>query len=341
MEARLKRLICEIPKPEYHCHLESFVSPEVFLRLAKKNNVDIPATTVEEVEEQFFAVDYEDLDKFLDVWLTAMSVLQTEEDYSELVVECAKNAKEQNIIYREGMFTFQAAHGARGVALETVVNGFAKGREIAMEQYGVDIRFIAEIDRTSSSEDSVSFIHELAKFKDRLPIVAVGLDMAEIGFPASNHAEAYHIAKEYGFNRTAHAWEGGPEQIWDTIKGCDVQRIDHGSMAYEDEELVKYLVEHEMPMTICPDSDVSLGLHKWEKHPIRKLYDAGIKVTINSDDPCFLPMNLIENYERITELFNFTEDEIITMARNGFVYNFSGNEYLGQFDEWVKNWKNN
>lgn len=332
-------MIQEIPKAELHCHIDC-VSPEILLRFGKRNNVDLPVSTVEEAKEKLYK-SFEDLDEFLEVWLLVMSVIQTEDDYAELVVECAKDAKRQNIIYREGMFTYQAAHESRGIALETVVNGLAKGREMAMEQYGIDIRFIAEIDRTSSSEESTAYVHNISKYRDKLPITAVGLDMHEIGYPAHNHKEAFKLAKEYGFNLTAHAFEGGAEQIWDTLESLDVQRIDHGSQSIEDRKLVKHLAERDLPLTLCPDSDFQLGIHHHDDHPIRELFDMGVKITINSDDPHFFPSDLIDNYMTVAELYNFTEEELISIVRNGFRYNFSGNEYLEQFDKWVSNWKNN
>jgi adenine deaminase len=330
----LKNLIQNIPKAELHCHIES-IWPEMVLKLAERNKMIPPFADVDSAVLAYKSIST--LDDFLDAWKAAVSVVCTAEDYYDITMEFGRDAKRQNIIYREAMFTYAAAHQNRDIALETVIEGFSAGRKDVLKKYGVDIRFIAEIDRTISPEDSLAFVKSINKYRENLPITAIGLDCEEIGYPASIHKEAFNLARELGFNTTAHVSEDvGPESGWDTINKTKVDRFDHGVRSIEDPELVVWLAEHKTLLTVCPLSNLMVGTYpSLEKHPIMELINNGVKVCINSDDPPFIGSDLVETYIAVAETFSLNNQQVIQLVRNAFLYNFSGNEYISKVDDWL------
>ncbi|MEK4195434.1 hypothetical protein NYE59_20330 [Paenibacillus sp. FSL L8-0323] len=229
--------------------------------------------------------------EFITVMLTAISSIQTENDFADMVFECAREMVEQNIIYREAMFDYTACYGRRGIPLKTVMNGFAKGLKLAKQKFNnIDICFIANLDRTAQVKDNCKYIQELVKYRDMISLIAVGMDMQELGHPAHRQAEAFAVAKENGFFITGHVGEEvGPEGIWDAIQSIPFDRIDHGVRAVEDEKLLEWLADKKILLTLCPASNISLEVYpSWDKYPIKKLIDNEVKVCINSDDPpCF------------------------------------------------------
>jgi adenosine deaminase len=333
----LMKIIQEIPKAENHLHFEGALEPETLLMLAERNKIELPFKTVEEVRELYA---FKNLNEFLDAFATACSTLCKPEDFTTMTIELAKDAKRQNIVYRDVMFTY-AYHERRGISLETVVEGLAEGRKRAWEDYGVDMRFIADIDRTIDPSESLAYVESIAKVMDKTGIVAIGLDSQEHDYPASLHAEAFKKAKEYGLKLTAHAGEDdGPESVWDTIKSLNVDRIDHGVRAMEDEKLMEYLIENQIPLTISPVSNVALKVYpNMVSHPIKELLDRGVVASVSSDDPPFFFADLIDNYVAITEAFDLDESDIIKIARNGILGSYMDDDkkekYLKEIDEWV------
>lgn len=214
--------------------------------------------------------------------------------------------------------------------METVLNGFLRGTQTAKNQYNLDIRFIANLDRTKPAEINCNYLRQLHSTRGDFPVIAVGLDMKEDGFPASNQKEAFALAKKLGYYITAHAGEEvGPDGIWDLIESCDVDRIDHGVRAVEDEKLMQYLAEHHILLTVCPDSNICLGVYpSWESFPLRQLLDHGVKVSINSDDPPYFQYDLTGNLIKAAETFQLTEKEIATLMTDALQWNFAGKEHL-------------
>lgn len=328
------------PKAELHFHIDC-ISPDLFLKFSKRNGMDVPFRSREEVKGFF---RFRTLGEFLRVVQTSIASIQTETDFAEMVLECARDMKEQNIIYREAMFDYTGCYGRRGIPLKTVMNGFAKGLELAREQYGgADIRFIANLDRTNPADDNCAYLEELAKYRDMLPLIAVGMDMDEKGYPAHGQKKAFHLAKNLGFHLTGHNGEDeGADSVKDALCSLGLERIDHGVRAAEDGELLKRLAESEILLTLCPDSNISLGVYPdWQAYPLRRLLEAGVKVCINSDDPGVLPYNLTENLQKCGEVFRLTEEEAVELVRNPFRYNFAGGEHLEEVDRWIEAWREN
>ncbi|CAM3206672.1 adenosine deaminase [Paenibacillus taichungensis] len=334
MDANLRKLIVECPKAELHYHIDC-ISPELFWRFSQRNGIDVPINSLQEAREFY---NFQTLDEFLTVMLTAISSIQTENDFAEMVIECALDMVKQNIVYREVMFDYTACYGSRGIPVETVVNGFAKGLTLAKQQIkNLDIRFIANLDRTAPVDQNCQYLNELVKYRELLPLIAVGMDMQEIGYPPHKQADAFAIAKGYGFKLTGHVGEVvGPEGIWDALQSIPLDRIDHGIRAVEDEELIKILAEKQILLTLCPASNISLGVYSsWSEFPIKKLMNSNVRVCINSDDPPCFHYDLTGNLIKIAETFDLSTTEVIELIRNSFIFNFAGNEHLSNVDAWL------
>lgn len=334
MTPELEKLIREIPKAENHCHFDS-ISADLAWKFMQRNDLDMPYASLEDVKALY---QYSTLPEFLNVYLTAVATIMTVDDFADVVMEYADDMKRQNIVYRELMFDYPACFGSRGIPFSVMAEGLEKGLAKAKEKYGdIDIRLIANLDRMAPVETNLEFLKEMVDYLDRLPIIAVGLDNAEDGFPAHNQAEAFAFAKENGLYLTAHSGEDcGPESVIDALDSLHLDRVDHGIRSIEDPELMKRLADEKMLCTLCPDSNVTLGsCPEWENYPLRAFMDAGVPVSISSDDPPYFKLDLTGNLIRLAELFDLTEDEVIVLVRNALEYNFAGKEHLQEIDEYL------
>lgn len=324
----------DIPKGENHYHFDS-IPPELAWRFAQRNHVDVPFSSLDEAREFY---RFKTLEEFINVLLVPISTIRTSRDFEEIIVACAEDMVKQNIVYREAMFDFTGCFAPQNITIEEMVSGLEKGVVEAKEKYNRDIRFIANIDRTADVRDNCRYLEELALYKEKIPIVAVGLDMMEVGFPASRQKEAFKLARELGFYTTAHAGEdAGPESIIDTLEGLEPDRLDHGIRAVEDPGLVRELADRTILLTLCPDSNISLSVYpSWEEFPIMKLLEAGVKVSINSDDPPCFRHDLTGNLIKIAETFSMSQDDMAEIVRNAFKWNFCGQEYVDTVNLWLE-----
>ena len=335
----IKQFIRGIPKAELHMHLDS-VPPELLLRSARRNNVELPFSDVEGAIEWY---RFNDLEEFLQKLMVTTSVLLTETDYYEVALELGKDMQRQNIIRREVMFTYAAAHEGR-VELDTMMKGLARGRHQVKEEFGLDLYFIADIDRTISPERSLNYVDNIAAYKDEVGILGIGLDCQEVGYPAGVHKDAFARARELGFKLSAHCGEeyaAGPEGVWDVITDLNVDRIDHGNQAIRDNELIDHIVENDIPMTLCPISNVSINVYgSIAEHPIIELRNRGATVTVNSDDPPFFQADLNKNFMQLAEVFDLGVDDITQLVRNSFSCSYASDEektaYLAGLDDWCQ-----
>ena len=339
----LSQFIRDIPKAELHVHLDS-VPPELLLRFARRNNVDLPFTDIEGARDWY---QFNDLEEFLGKWKITTDVLVTEADYYETALELGRDMQRQNILRREVMFTYAAAHESR-VELATMMAGLARGREQVKRDYNRDLFFIADIDRTISAERSLQYVNEIATYKDDVGILGVGLDCQEIGYPAGIHKAAFSRARELGFYLSAHAGEeyaAGPQGVWDVVKDLGVDRIDHGNQAIRDDDLIQYVIDNDIPMMLCPISNCSINIYpSVAEHPIIQLRDRGVTVTVGSDDPPFFQVDLVDNYLQLVDAFDLDKDDIIQLVRNSFNCSYATNEekiaYLSRLDEWIEAYDN-
>ena len=322
----LTSFIAGMPKAENHVHLDGSTSPASALALGRRNGIALPFSSVEEAVERY---RYEDLDGFLRIINAVCQVIQTEEDFAFLTEELAKQAKAQNIRCREVMLSCHY-HESRGISFETQIRGFIRGRKIAWEKYGVYLCAVPEIDRTMPPEESLVFIDRLLPWREEAGIAAVGLDGAEAGYPAHRHQAAFARAKECGFHVTSHAGEAyGPVSVIDSLDAIGSERIDHGVRSIEDPELVRRLAREEILLTVCPISKVALKVYpSLAAHPFKKLLDAGVPVTVNSDDPPFFTSDLNDNYCAVAQAFSLTLEELLKIAKDAFVRSFAPPERI-------------
>ncbi len=269
------------------------------------------------------------------------SVCLTEQDYEEVIYDLAVDAKEQNILYQE-YFLDYPLNEERGIPLEVVMEGYRRGQRRAKEELGVEIVYIAGIDRTLPPEQCARFITNMKDYLDMVD--GVGMDCEEIGHPCADFVESYRIGEKLGLFLTTHAGEdhgmpNGDKEIWDAINVLHCTRIDHGLQAAKDEKLMEYLAENKILLTICPSGNV--GSHNapgYFEHQIRTFIEKGIPCSLNSDDPPYSG-DLIQQYARALSRIGLEEDELIEVARNAFAYSIKGQKYLPVFDAWVENWK--
>jgi len=333
IDEQLLKFIHDIPKAELHCHIDS-VPMNLVLKFAERNNVLLPFSTIKEGKEYIWKNRDGTLRGFLRIWETMLKSIHTERDFHDMVVEFARDADNQHIIYREAMFSY-APHKRRGLPLETVLNGLYSGWLEAKNKYKVDIKFIANIDRTFDPKESYEYVNQIIESKTKLPIIAFGLDSQEKGYPAYPHKKAFELARTNGYKITAHCGEeAGAYSVWDCLNNIRVNRIDHGFRAEEDMHLLSHLAANDILLTFCPTSNIT-EYDSYHKYPLKKFMELGIKICINSDDPPFGHGSLIDNYVSIVDYFNLKKHDIINLVRNAFIYNYGGNEHLRKVDEWL------
>ena len=313
----LTELIAALPKAELHVHLEGTLEPEMLFNLAHRNRVDLPYESVEAVRR---AYDFSRLQDFLDIYYAGTAVLQTSRDFHELAMAYFRQAKADNIRHVEAFFDPQA-HTQRGVAIETVMEGFLQAVGDAAD-LGISVYLIPCFLRHLPEEAALESFEELRPYLDRL--VGVGLDSSELGHPPRKFQSVFGKARAAGLKVVAHAGEEGPpEYVREALQLLKVHRIDHGNRAMEDERLVEELRALAVPLTVCPLSNLRLAVVKaLESHPLGAMLEAGLKVTVNSDDPAYFGGYLNANYLRIAEAVGLTPGDLVTLARNSFDASF-------------------
>jgi len=309
----LESFINGLPKVELHLHIEGSLEPELMFELAKRNNIDLPFKSVEEVRE---AYQFTELQDFLDIYYQGMGVLHTEQDFYDLTDAYLKKIHGQNVIHTEIFFDPQG-HTDRGIAFDTVIGGITRALEDGKSKYGISSHVIMCFLRHLSEEAAFETLKQAMLHKDK--ILGVGLDSSEMGHPPSKFANVFARAKEEGFKLVAHAGEEGPpEYVLEALDILNIHRLDHGNRSLEDEDLTRRLQEIQIALTVCPLSNYKLaGVTDMTKHPLRQMLDNGLKATINSDDPAYFGGYMTENYMAVVEALDLTKDDIITLARNG------------------------
>jgi len=311
----MRDLIQKIPKVELHLHIEGSLEPELMFNLAERNNVNLPYDSVEEVHR---AYQFTDLQSFLDLYYTGAQVLQTEADFYDLTWAYLQKAHQQNIRHTE-IFFDPETHTDHGVPFETVIHGIHQALVDAEENLHITSNLILCFLR-HKSEDLSSAWKTLASalpYKDW--IIAVGLDSSEVGHPPERFVEIFDKARAEGFLTVAHAGEEGPpEYIWQALDLLKVQRIDHGVRSEEDPALVERLREEQIPLTVCPLSNTKLCVFDhMAEHNLKRLMDAGLCITINSDDPAYFGGYINENFYAIQEALDLSASDILHLAQNG------------------------
>lgn len=313
----LEAFIRAMPKVELHVHLEGSIRPRTLLELARRNNIILPAQTLDELREFYRFTDFA---HFIRVYATIINCLQTPDDFALISEEFGATMAEQNIRYAEITWSPATHAGRLGVPFAHLLAGVNRGRETARQKYGVEMRWIVDIVRNLHAKgfDGMETVEMAIEGRDH-GVVALGLGGMENGFPPELFAAPFERARANGLHSIPHAGEAdGPKSVWGAIRELKAERIGHGIQAIHDPELVAYLREHQIPLEVCPTSNVCTAVvPNREAHPIRRLYDAGVYVTVNSDDPPMFNTTLTDEYLLLAQAFGFTADEIEQLVLNG------------------------
>ncbi len=310
--------IAGLPKAELHMHIEGSLEPELMFALARRNRVEIPFGSVEEVRA---AYNFSNLQDFLDIYYRGADVLRTEEDFRDLAVAYFDRAAADSVTHAEIFFDPQT-HTARGIPFGTVMAGLLAGMAEAGERHGLTSRLILCFLRHLDEEDSFATLREAEPWLDR--IEAVGLDSSELGHPPEKFARVFRAAAERGLKRVAHAGEEGPpDYVWQALDVLEVDRLDHGNRSLEDPRLVERLARERMTLTVCPLSNHKLCVvPDLAAHPIDRMLAAGLHATINSDDPAYFGGYVNANYRAVAGALG--REALATLARNSFEGSFLG-----------------
>lgn len=333
MNESLNSLIHALPKTELHLHIEGTFEPELMFEIAQRNNVSLPYDSVDEIRA---AYDFQNLQSFLDLYYAGATVLQTRRDFHDLTWAYLTRMRDENVRHVEIFFDPQT-HTDRGVDFSEVIEGIDDALRAAHHQLGISSRLILCFLRHLSEEAAFETLKHALPYKDR--ITAVGLDSAEAGHPPSKFQNVFKAARDEGFVTVAHAGEEGPAAyILEALDLLKVQRIDHGVRCTEDPALVKRLAEEQIPLTVCPLSNIKLRVFdRLADHNLKQLLDAGLRVMINSDDPAYFGGYLEQNYIETTEALALTREDILQLTRNSFTSSFLPEEeiqrYLTEIDQ--------
>lgn len=304
--------LARLPKAELHLHIEGTLEPELMFELAQRNGVKLPFADVEAVRA---AYRFDDLQSFLDLYYQGMNVLRTSADFHDLALAYFRRAHADGVVHIDVMFDPQG-HLKRGITLQTLMDGLLQAMADAQAESGLSTALILSFLRDLPAEDAMAVLEAAAPWYDR--IAAVGLDSAERGHPPGKFAAVYARAKSLGLARTAHAGEEGPPAyISEALDALDVCRIDHGVRCIEDTAVVARLRDAQIPLTVCPLSNVALRVvDKLANHQLPAMLAAGLNVTLNSDDPAYFGGGMLANFNACATAFGWNRETFRMLATN-------------------------
>ncbi|TVZ21158.1 adenosine deaminase [Dokdonia sp. Hel_I_63] len=310
----LRTLVQGIPKTELHLHIEGSFEPELMFEIAKRNNITLAYDSIESLKK---AYTFNNLQEFLDIYYTGAQVLLHEQDFYDLTWAYLTKVHSENVVHVEVFFDPQT-HTDRGVPFKTVITGIYNALEKAKSEYGITYKLIMSYLRHLSEEAAFKTLEESQPYKEWID--GVGLDSSEQGNPPSKFKNVFEASAKEGYKLVAHAGEEGPaDYIWEALDVLNVVRIDHGNRCLSDDALVERLVKEQIPLTLCPTSNVALKvIDKMEEHPVAQMLDKGILATIHSDDPAYFGGYMNENYCQTASALNLSKEQIMQLAINGF-----------------------
>ena len=326
---KIIEFIKKTPKAELHLHIEGTLEPELLFELAKRNNIQIPYTNIEEVKS---AYNFSDLQSFLNVFYQGSKVLVKEKDFFDLTWAYALKCKEDNVVHTEVFFDPQT-HINRKVNFDVIINGIFNALQKANKEFGLTSKIIMCFLRHLDEADAFQVLDQALIHKDK--IIGVGLDSSELGHPPKKFERVFKKAIEKGFLTVAHAGEEGPpEYIWEALNLLKVKRIDHGVQCLYDEKLVQKLRDDQIPLTVCPLSNIKLCVfNKLKEHNLKKMLNKGLMVMVNSDDPAYFGGYVNKNLIECQAALNLSMNEVKTLIINSFKSSFLKEEKKGQ---WIK-----
>jgi len=315
---RLPELLRAMPKAELHIHIEGSLEPELIFALAQRNGVSIPYASVEDLRR---AYAFTNLQSFLDIYYAGASVLLKEQDFFDMAWAYLQRAAADNVVRAEIFFDPQT-HTARGVAMDTVINGLHRACEQASRELGVSAALILCFLRHLSEEEAFETLEQALPFRDKF--IGVGLDSSEVGHPPEKFARVFARCGELGLHRVAHAGEEGPPAyVWTALDLLKVERVDHGVQSTKDAALMARLAKDRIPLTVCPLSNLKLCVFpKLADHNLRQLLDGGLVATVNSDDPAYFGGYMNENFLQTFAATGLTGAHAYQLAKNSFDASF-------------------
>jgi adenosine deaminase len=324
----LQTFISSIPKTEIHLHIEACVSSDSYRKLMQK--YDIPLN--EETSAQIDFSQIESLKDMLEAFYFVQSFFREPTDFLHVVDDVVAYAKRNNIYYIEAFASPSMVLKQGMVSFDDMFSTLVDGFHSAHEKTGVDVRLIADVSRSFGAENAMNNLELLLAFMKKHPndrILGIGLGGQEQGHPCADYREVFDRARRENLHVVAHAGEEvGPESVWEALDILNAERIGHGTSAIQDVSLMQTLKERAVPLEICPTSNVITKkyVQEYSDHPIRKFYDYGMPVTVNTDDPVLFSIELNKEYENMAVHLGFTQDEIITLIRSNLMSTFMPDE---------------
>ncbi len=331
--SELTDLIRAMPKAELHLHIEGTLEPEMAFDLARRNGVALRHGSVEALHA---AYRFRNLQDFLDIYYQGMSVLRTEQDFHDLTAAYLERARRDNVVHAEIFFDPQG-HTRRGVPFQAVIGGITRALGEAEKRHGITWRLIMCFLRDLDEEGAAATLEEALKF--RPAIHGIGLDSGEVGNPPAKFQHVYARARAAGLRCVAHAGEEGPASyVREALDVLKIERIDHGNRSLDDAALVARLRDAGIGLTVCPLSNLKLGVVKDMKaHPLREMLRLGLRATVNSDDPAYFGGYINDNFLAVADATGLTRDEALLLAKNSFAVSFldeaKKKEWMARVDE--------
>ena len=333
--ASLADFAAALPKAELHLHIEGSLEPEMMFALARRNGVSLPFASVEDIRR---AYNFTRLQDFLDIYYQGADVLRTERDFYDLAYAYAKRAAQDNVRHAEVFFDPQT-HTDRGIDFGVVLRGLKAGFQTASADYGLTVGLIMCILRHLDEAAALDTLRAAEPYLD--DISAIGLDSSEMGHPPEKFARVFARAASLGLKRVAHAGEEGPpDYVRQALDDLGIDRLDHGNRALEDPILTARLAREAMTLTVCPLSNVKLCVvSSIARHPMRRMLDAGLRATVNSDDPAYFGGYINDNFRALVGSGHIGRRDIVTLVRNSFLGSFLPDKriaaHLADLDEAV------
>ena len=307
-----------LPKAELHMHLEGALEPELAFTFARRNRMALRFSSIEDLRKSY---QFTDLQSFLNLYYECTAALVTEQDFYDLTLSYVRRAAADGVRHTEVFFDPQS-HTSRGVNFQIVITGIRSALELGRRQYGISSNLIMCFLRHLNAEQAMETLEMALPFRDW--ILGVGLDSSELGHPPVKFVKVFARARQAGFRRVAHAGEEGPpDYIWQALDLIGAERIDHGVRALEDAALVLRLAKEQIALTVCPLSNVRLGVFpSISQHNLKRLLEAGLLVTVNSDDPAYFGGYVSDNYIAVQEALALSREDIERLAANSFTASF-------------------
>ena len=318
-----------MPKVELHVHLEGSILPHTLIKLAQRNHVSLPADNEAGLVDLY---KFRTFDQFLESYVLITSCLRSPDDYRLIAYEYGSECARQNIRYAELTFTILTNTRLTNLSWQEILLGLNAGREQAHADFGVWWQWVFDIVR--NLPDTQRPVLDIALAARELGVIALGLGGSEAGFPPELFVDTFERAKNEHLHRVPHAGEiSGPQSVWSAIKLLHAERIGHGVRSIEDPALIEYLKSHCLPLEICPTSNICLKVYPdYAHHPLRKLWDAGLVLTVGSDDPPMFGTDLNHEYQVLVEEFGFTQVELERISINAVHASFLGKKEKQKLD---------